>query len=59
MVVLVLTKGITPEETSKVIDKLIIVAIALILLFDFTVQVILNYLKISIRFLQVSEDYYC
>ncbi|MBD2388179.1 MarC family protein [Cylindrospermum sp. FACHB-282] len=52
--VLVLTKGMTPEERNHVIDKAIIVAIAILLLFAFAGQVILNYLEISIGSLRVA-----
>jgi multiple antibiotic resistance protein len=53
-IVLILTKGMTPEERNKVIDKAIIVAIAVLLLFAFTGQIILNYLEISIGSLRVA-----
>jgi multiple antibiotic resistance protein len=53
-IVLILTKGMTPEERNKVIDKAIIVAIAVLLLFAFSGQVILNYLEISIGSLRVA-----
>jgi len=53
-IVLVLTKGMTPEERNKVIDKAIIVAIAVLLVFAFSGQVILNYLEISIGSLRVA-----
>lgn len=53
-IVLILTKGKTPEERNKVIDKAIIVAIAVLLLFAFTGQIILNYLEISMGSLRVA-----
>lgn len=53
-IVLALTKGITPEERNKVIDKASIVAIAVLLLFAFGGQYILNYLEISMASLQVA-----
>lgn len=52
--VLVLTKGMTPEERNKVIDKAIIVAIAVLLIFAFAGQLILNYLQISMASLRVA-----
>ncbi|MBW4642977.1 MAG: MarC family protein [Goleter apudmare HA4340-LM2] len=52
--VLVLTKGMTPEERNKVIDKAMIIAIAVLLLFAFTGQLILNYLQISMSSLRVA-----
>ncbi len=53
-VVLILTKGMTPEERNKVIDKAVIIAIAVLLLFTFAGQVILDYLEISIASLRVA-----
>lgn len=53
-IVLILTKGMTPEERNKVIDKAIIVAIAVLLLFAFAGQVILTYLEISVASLRVA-----
>src|SRR3712207_921252 len=53
-IVLILTKGMTPEDRNKVIDKAIIVAIAVLLLFAFAGQVILNYLEISMASLRVA-----
>lgn len=53
-IVLILTKGMTPEDRNKVIDKAIIVAIAVLLLFVFTGQVILTYLEISMASLRVA-----
>ncbi len=53
-IVLVLTKGMMPEERNKVIDKATIVVIAVLLLFANAWQIILNYLEISIGSLQVA-----
>ncbi|MBD0390579.1 MAG: MarC family protein, partial [Nostoc sp. C3-bin3] len=53
-IVLVLTKGMMPEQRNQVIDKAIIIAIAVLLLFAFAGQVILNYLEISIGSLRVA-----
>ncbi|MBD2521990.1 MarC family protein [Nostoc sp. FACHB-133] len=53
-IVLVLTKGMMPDQRNKVIDKVIIVAIAVLLLFAFAGQIILNYLEISIGSLRVA-----
>ncbi|MDZ7956463.1 MAG: MarC family protein [Aulosira sp. DedQUE10] len=53
-IVLILTKGMTPEDRNKVIDKAIIVAIAVLLLFVFTGQLILTYLEISMASLRVA-----
>ncbi|MBH8561710.1 MarC family protein [Nostoc sp. CENA67] len=53
-IILVLTKGMTPEERNKVIDKAIIVAIAVLLLFAFAGQLILNYLEISMASLRIA-----
>lgn len=53
-VVLILTKGMTPEERNKVIDKASILAIAVLLLFAFSGQIILNYLEISMASLRVA-----
>jgi multiple antibiotic resistance protein len=53
-IVLVLTKGMMPDQRNQVIDKAIIVAIAVLLLFAFAGQVILNYLEISIGSLRVA-----
>ncbi|QSJ14069.1 MarC family protein [Nostoc sp. UHCC 0702] len=53
-IVLILTKGMMPEERNKVIDKAIIVAIAVLLLFAFTGQIILNYLEISMASLRIA-----
>jgi multiple antibiotic resistance protein len=53
-ILLVLTKGMEPEQRNKVIDKAIIVAIAVLLLFAFSGQLILNYLEISLGSLRVA-----
>ncbi|BAZ49645.1 MarC-related protein [Nostoc sp. NIES-4103] len=53
-IILILTKGMTPEERNKVIDKAIIVAIAVLLLFAFAGQLILNYLEISMASLRIA-----
>lgn len=53
-IVLILTKGMTPEERNRVIDKAIVVAIAVLLLFVFTGQLILTYLEISMASLRVA-----
>jgi multiple antibiotic resistance protein len=53
-IVLILTRGMTPEERNKVIDKAIVVAIAVLLLFVFTGQLILTYLEISMASLRVA-----
>jgi multiple antibiotic resistance protein len=53
-VVLALTKGMEPEDRNKVIDKAIIVAIAVLLIFAFAGQYILTYLEISMGSLRVA-----
>jgi multiple antibiotic resistance protein len=53
-IVLALTKGMTPEDRNKVIDKGSIVAIAVLLLFAFSGQYILSYLEISMASLRVA-----
>ncbi|HLP90591.1 MAG TPA: MarC family protein [Nostocaceae cyanobacterium] len=53
-VVLILTKGMTPGERNHVIDKAVIVAIALLLLFTFVGNIILSYLEISMGALRVA-----
>ncbi|MEH1833866.1 MAG: MarC family protein [Nostoc sp.] len=53
-IVLVLTKGMMSDQRNKVIDKAIIIAIAVLLLFAFGGQIILNYLEISIGSLRVA-----
>lgn len=54
LVVLVLTKGMEPEQRNKVIDKAILVAIAVLLIFAFGGQLILSYLDISMGSLRVA-----
>ncbi|WP_427161505.1 MarC family protein [Aliinostoc sp. HNIBRCY26] len=53
-VVLALTQGITPEERNKIIDKAIVIAIAVLLVFAFAGQYILTYLEISMGSLRVA-----
>jgi len=53
-IVLVLTKGMEPGQRNKVIDKAILVAIAILLLFAFAGQLILNYLDITFGSLRVA-----
>jgi multiple antibiotic resistance protein len=53
-IVLSLTKGMEPEQRNKVIDKAILVAIGVLLLFAFAGQFILNYLDISMASLRVA-----
>lgn len=53
-IVLVLTKGMMPDQRNQVIDKAIFVAIVVLLLFAFAGQIILNYLEISIGSLRVA-----
>lgn len=53
-IVLALTKGMTPEDRNKVIDKASVIAIAVLLLFAFGGQYILNYLEISMASLRVA-----
>lgn len=53
-VVLVLTKGMEPEQRNKVIDKAILVAITVLLMFAFGGQFILSYLDISMGSLRVA-----
>ncbi|QLE55638.1 MarC family protein [Nostoc sp. TCL26-01] len=53
-IVLALTKGMTPEDRNKVIDKASIIAIAVLLVFAFGGQYILNYLEISMASLRVA-----
>ena len=53
-IVLILTKGMMPEERNKVIDKAIIVAIPVLPLFAFAGQIILNYLEISMASLRIA-----
>ncbi|MBD2448780.1 MarC family protein [Nostoc sp. FACHB-152] len=53
-IVLALTKGMSPEDRNKVIDKGSIVAIAVLLLFAFSGEYILSYLEISMASLRVA-----
>ncbi|WP_066382403.1 MULTISPECIES: MarC family protein [unclassified Anabaena] len=53
-VVLALTKGMEAEDRNKVIDKAVIVAIAVLLTFAFAGQYILTYLEISMGSLRVA-----
>ncbi|WP_017314439.1 MarC family protein [Mastigocladopsis repens] len=53
-ILLVLTKGMEPESRSRVIDKAIVVAIAVLLLFAFAGKFILSYLDISLGSLRVA-----
>ncbi len=53
-VVLVLTKGMEPEQRNKVIDKAILVAITVLLLFACAGQLILGYLEVSMGSLRVA-----
>ncbi|BAZ10098.1 hypothetical protein NIES4071_19120 [Calothrix sp. NIES-4071] len=53
-ILLVLTKGMETGERSKVIDKAVIVAIAVLLLFAFGGKFILSYLDVSFASLRVA-----
>ena len=53
-ILLVLTKGMEPANRNKVIDKAILVAIAVLLLFAFGGQFILIYLDVSMGSLRVA-----
>lgn len=53
-ILLVLTKGMEPEKRNKVIDKAILVAIAVLLLFACAGQFILSYLDVSMGSLRVA-----
>lgn len=53
-ILLVLTKGMEAGERSKVIDKAVIVAIAVLLLFAFGGKFILSYLDVSFASLRVA-----
>ncbi|TBR61186.1 MarC family protein [Mastigocladus laminosus UU774] len=53
-VVLILTRGMEPEQRNKVIDKAILVAITVLLLFAFGGQFLLSYLEISMGSLRVA-----
>lgn len=52
--VLVLTKGMEPEQRHSVVDRASIVATAVLLGFAFTGQWVLNYLQISMGSLEVA-----
>lgn len=52
--VLVLTKGMDPTQRNKVVDKAILVAISVLLLFAFTGRFILGYLDISMGSLRLA-----
>lgn len=51
---LILTKGMEPPERNRVVDRASIVATAVILVFAFTGQTVLNYLHISMASLQAA-----
>jgi len=53
-ILLVLTKGMEPQQRNKVIDKGIVIAIAVLLVFAFSGQFILSYLDISMGSLRVA-----
>ncbi|MBR8834239.1 MAG: MarC family protein [Stigonema ocellatum SAG 48.90 = DSM 106950] len=53
-ILLVLTDGMEPAQRNKVIDKAILVAIAVLLFFGFAGQFILEYLNISFGSLRVA-----
>lgn len=53
-IVLVLTKGMEPERRNRVIDKAILVAIAVLLVFAFGGKFILSYLDVSLGSLRVA-----
>ena len=53
-ILLVLTKGMETGQRSKVIDKAVIVAIAVLLLFAFGGKFILSYLDVSFASLRVA-----
>jgi multiple antibiotic resistance protein len=53
-ILLVLTKGMEPTDRNRVIDKAILVAIAVLLLFAFGGQWILRYLDVSLGSLRVA-----
>jgi multiple antibiotic resistance protein len=53
-ILLVLTKGMEPGTRNKVIDKAVLVAVTILLLFAFAGQLILNYLDISFGSLRVA-----
>ncbi|MBF2066478.1 MAG: MarC family protein [Calothrix sp. C42_A2020_038] len=53
-ILLVLTKGMETRQRSKVIDKAVIVAISVLLLFAFGGKLILSYLDVSFASLRVA-----
>ncbi len=53
-IILVLTKGMEPAQRNKVINKAILVAIAVLMVFAFAGQLILSYLDISLGSLRVA-----
>ncbi len=53
-ILLVLTKGMEPQQRNKVIDKAILVAIVVLLLFAWAGQFILSYLDVSMGSLRVA-----
>ncbi len=53
-IVLVLTKGMEPEQRNSVVDRASVVATVVLLVFAFAGQPILDYLDISIGSLQVA-----
>lgn len=53
-VLLILTKGMEPKERDQVVDRATIVATAVLLIFAFIGQPLLDYLHISIGSLQVA-----
>lgn len=53
-ILLVLTKGMEPAQRNKVVDKAIVIAIGVLLLFAFGGKFILTYLDISMASLRVA-----
>jgi multiple antibiotic resistance protein len=53
-ILLVLTKGMEPEERNRVIDRATVVATVVLIVFTFIGQPILNYLHISMASLEVA-----
>lgn len=53
-ILLVLTKGMEPQQRNKVIDKGVVIAIAVLLVFAFGGQFILSYLDISMGSLRLA-----
>ncbi|MUH00020.1 NAAT family transporter [Scytonema sp. UIC 10036] len=53
-ILLVLTKGMEPDRRNKVVDKAVLVAIAVLLVFAFGGRFILSYLDISLGSLRVA-----